>query len=166
VSGAPSFENAVVENIVVGCSSSFNASAAELGAEGLPTCVLMHDWWMYLVTSCFGEVVYDSEPLIQYRQHGNNMVGSNRGGISAIPAKLKRHFRRPLGSSPLCGQLTDLLTIHGHRLDSSQRALVHDLLNGKKSIAKRLHLALTTRAHRQSMLDQALLRAILIAGRY
>lgn len=164
--GVPSFENAVVENIVVGCSSAFNDAAAKLGAEGVPTRALMHDWWMYLVTSCFGEVVYDPEGLIQYRQHANNLVGSNPGGLASIPAKMRRHFSRSADSSPICGQLSDLLAIHGHRLDARQRGLVNELLDGKRGISKRLRLALTTRSRRQSPLDQMLLRAVLLTGRY
>lgn len=166
VPGAPSFENAVVENIVVGCSSAFNDAAARLGAEGAPTHALMHDWWMYLVTSCFGEIVYDPESLIQYRQHANNLVGSNRGGLASIRAKMRRHFSRSADSSPICGQLSDLLAIHGHRLDAGQRGLVNELLDGKRGTLKRLRLALTTRSRRQSPLDQVLLRAVLLTGRY
>ena len=166
VPGVPSFENAVVENIVVGCSAAFNDAAAKLGAEGVPTRALMHDWWMYLVTSCFGEVVYDPEGLIQYRQHANNVVGSNQGGLASIPEKFRRHFCRPKDSSPICGQLLDLLAIHGQRLGDGPRGLVHELLDAKTGIRKRLHLSLTTRARRQSPLDQLLLRAVLLTGRY
>lgn len=166
VPGAPSFENAVVANIVVGCSSAFNDAAAKLGAEGVPTRALMHDWWMYLVTSCFGAIVYDPEGLIQYRQHANNLVGSNPAGLASIPAKMRRHFSRSADSSPICGQLSDLLAIHGHMLDAGQRSLVHELLDGKQGILKRLRLALTTRSRRQSPLDQMLLRAVLLTGRY
>ncbi|RLE27643.1 MAG: hypothetical protein DRJ65_02185 [Acidobacteria bacterium] len=34
---------------------------------------LSHDWWIYLVVSAFGEVVFDPKPTILYRRHGNNV---------------------------------------------------------------------------------------------
>ena len=166
LAGSPSFDNAVVENIVVGCSAAFNDAAARLGAAGRPTNVLMHDWWMYLIVSSLGQVVYSCEPGIQYRQHANNVVGSNPGGISAIRTKLRRHFARETGASPICGQLSDFLSIHGNRLSEEQRTLARDLIEGRSSITARLRLAMTTKARRQSALDQLLLRAVLLTGRY
>jgi glycosyltransferase involved in cell wall biosynthesis len=166
VAGSPSFENAVVENIVVGCSAAFNDAAARLGSEGIPTRALMHDWWMYLLVSGLGEIRYSPEPCIQYRQHANNAVGSNPRGIGAIPTKLRRHFMREAGASPICGQLSDLLSIHGHRLGEAQRSLVQELLDGRASPASRLRQAIATKARRQSALDQLLLRAVILAGRY
>jgi glycosyltransferase involved in cell wall biosynthesis len=166
VAGLPSFDNAVVENIVVGCSAAFNDAAARLGAQGRPNRALMHDWWMYLIVSSLGQVVYSCEPSIQYRQHANNVVGSNSGGISAIRTKLRRHFARRTGASPICGQLSDFLSIHGDRLSEEQRTLARDLIAGRSSISSRLRLAMTTKARRQSALDQLLLRAVLLMGRY
>jgi hypothetical protein len=166
LAGSPSFDNAVVENIVVGCSAAFNDAAASLGAEGRPNRALMHDWWMYLIVSSLGQVVYSCQPSIQYRQHASNVVGSNPGGISAIRTKLRRHFARKTGASPICGQLSDFLSIHGNRLSEEQRTLARDLIEGRSSITARLRLAMTTKARRQSALDQLLLRAVLLTGRY
>jgi hypothetical protein len=166
VAGLPSFDNAVVENIVVGCSAAFNDAAARLGAQGRPNRALMHDWWMYLIVSSLGQVVYSCDPSIQYRQHANNVVGSNPGGISAIRTKLRRHFARKTGASPICGQLSDFLSIHGDRLSDEQRTLASNLVDGRSSVTSRLRLAMTTKARRQSTLDQLLLRAVLLSGRY
>jgi len=166
IAGSPSFENAVVENIVVGCSAAFNDAAARLGAAGRPTQVRMHDWWMYLIVSAFGRMAYSSTPTIQYRQHSGNVVGSNSGGISGIRAKFGRHFARKAGAGTTAGQLSDFLSIHGDRLSEEQRTLARDLIAGRSSISSRLRLAMTTKARRQSALDQLLLRAVLLMGRY
>jgi hypothetical protein len=166
LAGSPSFENAVVENIVVGCSAAFNDAAARLGAQGRPSRALMHDWWMYLIVSSLGQVVYSCQPSIQYRQHASNLVGINPGGIGTIRTRLRRHFARKTGASPICGQLSDFLSIHGNRLSEDQRTLARDLVRGRSSITARLRLAMTTKARRQSALDQFLLRALVLAGRY
>ena len=37
---------------------------------------MMHDYWIALVTSLKGKIIYDRQPHIKYRQHGNNQIGS------------------------------------------------------------------------------------------
>ncbi|MDA1082552.1 MAG: glycosyltransferase [Gemmatimonadetes bacterium] len=159
-------ENAVVENIVVGCTAAFNNAAALLGAKGRPTHALMHDWWMYLVTSAFGTVLYDSVPRLCYRQHAANVVGSGAAGLSGLPLRARRHFLRPFGSRPLCDQLADFLAIHGGQLSIDQHRLIVRLLEARDSLTARARLAFTTTVHRQSVLDQLLLRVVLLLGRY
>ncbi|WMT40582.1 hypothetical protein RE628_26085 [Paenibacillus sp. D2_2] len=73
-----SIYNATVENVVVGCTTILNQVALELIVTHLPDrtdYVIMHDWWAYLSVSSFGKVIFDPEPGILYRQHGNNALG-------------------------------------------------------------------------------------------
>ena len=40
--------------------------------------VVSHDWMAYLLISgSGGQVFYDPEPTVDYRQHGANLIGSN-----------------------------------------------------------------------------------------
>ena len=42
--------------------------------------VVLHDWWMYqLVSAVGGAIRYDPQPALKYRQHLDNLIGSNRG---------------------------------------------------------------------------------------
>jgi len=39
---------------------------------------VVHDWWMYqIVTGAGGVVIHDDEPGLLYRQHEDNIIGSN-----------------------------------------------------------------------------------------
>lgn len=78
---APSFRNALVQNIANGNTMVFNHAAMNLVREaGAQLDVVIHDWWLYLlVTSCGGTVFYDPHPSIRYRQHGTNLIGANDG---------------------------------------------------------------------------------------
>jgi glycosyltransferase involved in cell wall biosynthesis len=80
-SKAPSFANAIVQNIGGGNTMVFNEAARRLLCEaGNDVTVVSHDWWAYIVvTGCGGEVFYDSQPSVRYRQHGENLVGRNTG---------------------------------------------------------------------------------------
>jgi glycosyltransferase involved in cell wall biosynthesis len=160
------FENALVENIIVGCSAAFNGPAAALGAFGSPENVLMHDWWMYLIGTCFGSVQYDPCPQILYRQHGSNTVGAAQGGFRGVSKKFRRHLSRAPGSQPLRGQLRDFLSIHGASIAPDRRLEIERLASGSVAISHRLSLTMRPGAWRQSSLDQLLLRLILLSGRY
>ncbi|MGW8443638.1 hypothetical protein ACWGXJ_22270 [Paenibacillus sp. S33] len=62
-----SFYNALIENVCVGCTVVINKETLQLVKKGIPTSldnIIMHDWWIYLCTSSFGEVVFDPKPCI------------------------------------------------------------------------------------------------------
>ena len=76
----PSFENALVQSIAGGNTMVFNRAAKKLiddfgGVLPVPS----HDWWLYLLVSGVnGAIFYDPVSSLRYRQHGKNIVGSNR----------------------------------------------------------------------------------------
>ncbi len=81
----------LVENSAPGCAMLFNHNLRERFAEyeGPLDDVIMHDWWIALLAKVFGYLTYVPEPLVQYRQHGNNSLGSvQRGGPSFVLGKL------------------------------------------------------------------------------
>lgn len=75
----PSFSNALVQSIAGGNTMVFNHAARELLCEaGADLNIPSHDWWAYqLITGVGGVVCYDPEPKMQYRQHDENLIGSN-----------------------------------------------------------------------------------------
>ena len=76
----PSLANALTENIITGCTAAINRPAvALLKRAGVANGVYFHDWWLYLVVSAFGTVVYDLQPSLLYRQHGGNVIGRGVG---------------------------------------------------------------------------------------
>lgn len=77
----PSFQNALVQNIGGGNTMVFNRAArAALRATPHDALLVSHDWWTYQVVTGVGGVAhYDPWPSLQYRQHGQNLVGSNIG---------------------------------------------------------------------------------------
>lgn len=92
---APSFGNALVQSIAGGNTMVFNRSAKALIDEfGGPVPVPSHDWWMYLlVAGVGGQVYYDPTPTLKYRQHGQNLVGSNRS-LMALGNRLAKFLKK------------------------------------------------------------------------
>ncbi len=75
----PGFANALIQNIGGGNTMVFNKAARQLLIETSNSIDdVPHDWWTYMVVSgCGGRVFYDPIPSLRYRQHGNNLVGTN-----------------------------------------------------------------------------------------
>jgi hypothetical protein len=78
----PGFANALVQSLAGGNTMVFNDAARQVivmaAAAGAGANVPTHDWWTYLIVSgCGGRVHYDPEPMVRYRQHDGNQIGSN-----------------------------------------------------------------------------------------
>ena len=84
---APSFGNALAQSIAGGNTMLLNRGAKQLFEAAGPLDVVSHDWWLYqLVAGAGGVILYDPEPCLDYRQHGQNAIGGNR----TLRARLKR----------------------------------------------------------------------------
>lgn len=92
---APSFENAIVQNIGGGNTMLYNNAALRLLKTNLQGSfsVASHDWWVYQVVSgAGGQVIYDTEPMVLYRQHEGNVIGASEG-VKAILSRLMMVLR-------------------------------------------------------------------------
>lgn len=86
----PSFKNAIIQSIAGGNTMVFNHAAKKLLEKAGNVDIVSHDWWTYIViTACGGTAYYDQYPTVKYRQHTNNLVGTNLG----IKQKLKRLYQ-------------------------------------------------------------------------
>lgn len=77
----------LVQNVVTGCAVMVNRALLER-ALPIPSGAVMHDWWLALVARLFGEVVTMRQPLLLYRQHGDNVVGARGAGFGILVRKL------------------------------------------------------------------------------
>lgn len=63
------------QNNVTGCACMFSSSLLK-SATPVPERVLMHDWWLAMVTSINGTIEFYPESTVCYRQHDKNSVGA------------------------------------------------------------------------------------------
>ena len=72
----------LVQNNVTGCTCVMNAALRRLVAEhARAEEIFMHDWFIALTAAAFGHIVFVDEPLVDYRQHGANVLGASRTGL-------------------------------------------------------------------------------------
>lgn len=82
----PSFANALVQSLAGANTMILNDHArALLGRTPEDAHVVSHDWLAYLMVSGVGgDVFYDSEPGLDYRQHGRNLIGANGSVLARV----------------------------------------------------------------------------------
>lgn len=68
----------LTENTVTGGVAMFNHALAQLW-QGDET-IIMHDWYLALLASALGKLIYIDQPGELYRQHGNNVLGARTLG--------------------------------------------------------------------------------------
>jgi glycosyltransferase involved in cell wall biosynthesis len=157
------FGNALVENIAMGCTIVMNRKAIDLLCQqALPNEVCIHDWWCYLVISCFGEVIFDDHALIKYRQHDSNVIGMATDYLAVLKRKLVR-LRN--GKSWISDQTAIFLQLFADQLSPDRRELVELVCKAKSSYWYRLRLALSGAIWRQKYMDNLILRFFILMNR-
>lgn len=169
------FGNALLENVVTGCTIVMNRKLRDMVIEELPRFTTMHDRWLYLVAACFGSVIYDETPHICYRQHGGNVMGTSNERISEFTERLSRFRKR---RTDISCQTAEFLRIYG---DLSKRnlqcymendkvleclKLAEELVVAKHSLRKRIQLVRSSRLYRQRKNDNRIFKLLILLGSY
>lgn len=78
-----------LSGIVTGCTVLMNRACVNAAtAQRCADKILMHDWWVGLVAEGLGRRIYLDYPLVLYRQHSGNVLGS-----SGPSRRLRRSLR-------------------------------------------------------------------------
>lgn len=160
----PSFANALVQNIALGCTVVLNRRARDLLRGRWPRDCVMHDAWMYLVVAGTGTVVYDEAVVVRYRQHGRNSVGMGRGPISRFAGRARRQLT-PRGPRKHSRQDGELLRLFAGDLRPQALFELQELLDVASSPLRRTAYALRGPAHRQTRASDLVLKALQVVGR-
>lgn len=94
LSKAPTFQNALIENVAPGNTILLNRKAAFL-INSFPAPRIEHyDSWIYLLISCFGICKYLPLALVDYRIHRNNTVGIRKVNLTNFYRAVKNYMNQ------------------------------------------------------------------------
>jgi glycosyltransferase involved in cell wall biosynthesis len=156
----PSFENALVENIVTGCTTAFNRAALDLVRKhGDIELLHFHDWWLYLVVAAFGDVYVDAEPTVLYRQHGGNAIGMGAGLGRYLT--ILRFLSRTNFVHIMFNQIENFRTLYAQDLRAEQMLYMKRYFDPHDFRAI-IRFLFSLRRHRQRLLEDFLLRGMVV----
>ena len=127
-------EQSLIYNLGVGCTMIFNRCAAELLYNSFPPQCKYHDFYLFQICKFCGNVTYDNDSYIQYRQHGKNQIGGHVGVLSNFVNRLK--FK---SLDRICqNEASALLYGIGKLLSDEDRLLISDFLMLHNSFKRRI----------------------------
>ncbi|KPB76664.1 MULTISPECIES: glycosyltransferase family 2 protein [Pseudomonas syringae group] len=161
----PSFKNALVQSLAGANTMLINQTARGLLVR-LPehSPLIAHDWLTYLlVTGCGGEVCYDAQPCLDYRQHSGNLIGAN----ASTRDRLVR-FRKMLSGRFIEWNDANVAILKGMErvLTVENRAVLTDFDNGRRQTGfKRLSTLRKAGIYRQTLQGNLSLMLAVCLGR-
>ena len=183
----PAFSNALIENVVTGCTTVLNRAMYHIMLRYIPDYCIMHDWWMYLVATATGHVIYDDTPYILYRQHGNNVMGIDGTYATEMKNRAAKYQSRKSNiviqaqewlrlaeQNELKGQMPENIDKPAKRKYISKISpaenirdcykKAHLLANYKSSLSNRIRIAFGGYVFRQRPLDNLIFRILFLFG--
>ena len=114
-------------NVISGCTFVMSNALFRFltDAENRPSEALLrvriHDAWIAVVAALFGQIVYDDDAYLYYRQHGGNVVGAESSSPAYIlRRKLKYLTQAQSGAAAMCNEL---IRVFGGRLGVCEGAV-------------------------------------------
>jgi glycosyltransferase involved in cell wall biosynthesis len=148
----PEFQNALIQSLAGANTMLLNNAARDLLKKVPETATIVaHDWLSYLlITATGGQVIYDLEPTLDYRQHSANVIGANSGlkeRLSRVGKLIDGRFR---GWSDANIQTLEAVN---DELTKANRQTLQDFCEGRLSpLHQRLRLMKKSGIYRQSLL--------------
>jgi len=156
--------SALTENIITGCTAALNRPAVRLlQRAGVPDEIHLHDWWVYLVISFFGTVVFDARPTLLYRQHGGNQIGHGSGPLGRIWGATRFVLRRDWVGMLLL-QIRALLQRYGEDLPQAEREQIANNFELSDGVVRpKWTLVFSPRRWRSAYVFDVFFRVLLLA---
>lgn len=139
-------------NYAIGATTMINAALARR-CRDMPGEAIMHDWWAALVACVAGRAVVVQEPLILYRQHGANAVGSKRRSLPRSAREAREALSWSQDSVARCvRQAQALYRAMGASANDEQRAVLERYSRfAAQSALGRAHTVFRTRAFKPGL---------------
>lgn len=155
---------ALIQVFTYGCTCVFNRSALEAYCCADFSKELCHDNWIYILSQYLGNVYYDEESYILYRQHGSNVSGAKVTGLKLACQRIRRAFTKKWGHEfELYASM--LLLCFGAQLGEDDRNYANRVANYRHSIFKKLSLLFSSKYRTSSLSKNIAIKIRIIANR-
>ena len=151
----------LAESYGTGCTMVFNKEVIDFYSTHIPKNLHLHDLWIYHQCVFLGQVYYDNESYILYRQHGNNVVGARTDFSTNLKSKINslkklktQHYREV--------EAKEILNIYGDILADENKKNIELVSNYSKSFSYMLKLLFSYKIRRRKRIDNLLFKIRII----
>ena len=149
---SPSFQNALTQNIFGGNTMVFNRKAFDLiCSSNINQKIISHDWWCYqIVSGAGGNIFYDKNIYLKYRQHNNNLIGSN----VSLKDKWLRFCKVAIGNFKIQNDhnLKAIINNQNLLIKSNQKTLTYFIKARNSYLLKRIFYYFKSGVYRQTLI--------------
>lgn len=130
---------AMINNPVTGCTMVINKALRDILISATPNIPSLHDSWIYRTCLAVGgKVIYDPNPHILYRQHGNNVVG--HVGIYRRFKTLLNVLLSAKQKSARSNSAKELLRCYADKMTLDSKTLLTQLSSYDQSLSSKIKL--------------------------
>ena len=122
----------LIQGSACGCTIVFNQKLMQLLKNKKPSFVYAHDFWVFQVAILLGNVIYDPNAYILYRQHSNNQVGAMRG-TGEIWRRRWKNFKSLAHDHNREKEAQELLSLYEEELSERNKMIVRTVADYRKS---------------------------------
>jgi len=155
------FENALIQTVTSGASIVMSKNAFNLLRSYRPKNSVMHDAWLYLLITAFGNFLYLDEPTILYRQHANNVFGTGHG----FSKSWKNRIKRIKLDNPYKKQAVEFMNAFGNRLDLHKRMALEKYANYDKNLFTKINFFIYPSFKMQTLKSNVFQRFLILLGK-
>ncbi len=112
--------NCLIESYASGCTMVFNDALRQIVCRHIPGETIYHDRWLYLTAMFFGQVIYEGQSCMGYRQHSSNLVGTQTEAEKG--SKIKRLLSK--GDFSMSDTADLFLRYYGSELTEQDKRIV------------------------------------------
>ncbi len=160
---AISFRNALVDCVSLGFNSVFNFTACSYIRKNTPVHCDGHDWWMYMICSAFGNVVYDDTVTVKYRRHANNVSDGGANFFKFQVWRFKKFFLNNYFRK-IREQIIEFSSLYYNELNTDNQTVISLFTKKGFHPVNSLKKTFYPEKFRQKSLDEFFIRIIFFFG--
>lgn len=161
---SPSFHNAIVDCMTLGFNSVFNRTAHKMMETHIPQHSCGHDWWVYMVCSGMGKVIFDNHATVKYRRHEKSVSPGGKDFIKFQIWRFKKFFVNDYFSN-IRKQMQEFYNLYEEQLSEDDCKLLYLFSREKYSIKNALKKICYPKRFRCGILDELFVRFICLIGK-
>lgn len=127
-----------------GCTMVFNNSLMQLIQTRLPEIKVSHDFWFVQVASLMGNIHYDKDAYILYRQHGDNQLGADKFFTERWKNRFDGYIKL-FKTHRLDIQAKELIRCYGEAMSSDNQRIVECVANYRECFKDYLKLLFSSK---------------------